>query len=136
MHAFWNQHTRLFASSSAALVFTLAPVFHAEDKNRADYLYLFMSSGGLKQRFITNDVAETKGEGRANLFENGEARGLDFDFDCAERLKTSSRFKAFPANWKKSRRNWWCRCRNLARWIDTHPASSMIRSTAKTYLRE
>ena len=47
-------------------------------------------------------VAEAaKGEGRADLFENSEPRGMDFQFDCAERLQTSSGFKTFPAKWKK-----------------------------------
>ena len=44
---------------------------------------------------------EAKGEGRANLFENGEPRGVDFQFDCGKPLPTSSGFETFAARWKK-----------------------------------
>jgi hypothetical protein len=42
-----------------------------------------------------------EGDGRANLFENGDPRGFDFDFRCGDRLMTSSGFETYPARWKK-----------------------------------
>jgi hypothetical protein len=44
---------------------------------------------------------EAKGEGRANLFENGEAHGVDFNFDCDQKLKASFGYETYPAKWKK-----------------------------------
>lgn len=44
---------------------------------------------------------EAKGEGRANLFENGEARGMDFQFDCSKRLMASSGYETYAARWKR-----------------------------------
>lgn len=95
--------SRLLISSSLALVFMLAPTVRAESKNPADYplrIHVFRRNA---TTFYHNRVAEeTKGEGRANLFENGEPRGVDFEFDCSEKLQTSSGYETFPARWKKS----------------------------------
>jgi len=41
------------------------------------------------------------GEGRANLFENGEPRGFDYGYRCSERLRNSAGFETYPARWKK-----------------------------------
>ena len=41
------------------------------------------------------------GEGRANLFENGEPRGFDDSYRCGERLRNSPGFETYLARWKK-----------------------------------
>jgi hypothetical protein len=41
------------------------------------------------------------GEGRADLFENGQPRGFDFGYACADRLMASPGFETYPARWKK-----------------------------------
>jgi hypothetical protein len=41
------------------------------------------------------------GEGRANLYENGEPRGFDFSYRCGERLMVSPGFETYMARWKK-----------------------------------
>jgi hypothetical protein len=46
-------------------------------------------------------VQSYEGDGRANLFENGEPKGLDFTFTCAEHFMTSSGYETYPAKWKK-----------------------------------
>ena len=45
-----------------------------------------------------NDV---DGEGRANLFENGEPRGFDFRYQCGSRMMSSAGNETFRARWKK-----------------------------------
>lgn len=45
-----------------------------------------------------NDV---DGEGRANLFENGEAHGFDFRYNCGSRLMNSAGYETYVARWKK-----------------------------------
>lgn len=44
---------------------------------------------------------EVDGEGRANLYENGEPRGLDFRYVCGNRLMNSMGYETYPARWKK-----------------------------------
>jgi len=44
------------------------------------------------------------GEGRANLYENGQPRGFDFSYLCYERLRVSAGFETYMARWKKQDR--------------------------------
>ena len=46
-------------------------------------------------------VDETKGEGRANVFENGTVYAVDFSFDCEQDIPHSFGYVAYPAKWKK-----------------------------------
>jgi hypothetical protein len=77
-------------------------VLHAESKNAADYPLRIHVLGRNETTFYHNRYAEeAKGEGRANLFENSEAHGVDFTFDCSEKLKASFGYDTYPAKWKK-----------------------------------
>src|SRR5512133_1481157 len=71
---------------------------NADSKNPADYplrLHIFTATG---MTFYHNRVPdETRGDGRANLFENGEARGADISFICSEKVKPSFGFETYPA---------------------------------------
>ncbi len=84
------------------VVLTAAVAVCGDSKNPADYpLRLHIFTRG-QATFYHNRVAdESKGEGRANLFENGEPRGVDFSFDCAEKVQPSFGFETYPAKWKK-----------------------------------
>jgi hypothetical protein len=77
-------------------------VLFAESKNPADYplrVHIFNRS---ETTFYHNHQAEeAKGEGRGNLFANGEPHGIDFSFECSEKLKASFGFETYPAKWKK-----------------------------------
>ncbi len=82
----------LFISASAA----------AESKNPADYPLRVLLLSRAQTSFMHNrQLEEAKGEGRMNLFENGEAHGVDFTFECDEKLKFSVGFDTYPAKWKK-----------------------------------
>jgi hypothetical protein len=74
----------------------------AESKNPADYplrVHIFARN---ETTFYHNRYAEeSKGEGRANLFANSEVHGIDFSFDCSEKLKASFGYETYPAKWKK-----------------------------------
>ena len=88
---------------SSLLLLSLLPLSaQAEDRNPADYplrLHIFRRA---ETTFYHHQVEEeAKGEGRANLFENGEPKGVDFQFECSEKLQTSSGYETFPARWKK-----------------------------------
>jgi hypothetical protein len=91
--------TRLFVA--IALIFAAAAVY-ADSKNIADYpLRLHIYKKNETSFYHRRWLDEAKGEGRANLFENGEARGVDFSFDCAEKIKASFGYETYPARWKK-----------------------------------
>ncbi len=91
---------RLFRSSF--LIFVLANAITAGNKNPGDYPLRIHVLRRTETTFYHSRMEEeTKGQGRANLFENGEPRGVDFEFDCSKKLPTSSGFETFPAKWKK-----------------------------------
>jgi hypothetical protein len=81
---------------------SMAPSVAAESRNPADYplrIHIFRRN---ETTFYRNhQTEEAKGEGRANLFENSEPKGIDFQFECFTPLQTSSGFETFPAKWKK-----------------------------------
>jgi hypothetical protein len=75
---------------------------NAESKNPADYPLRIHVFGHDQTTFYHNrNAEESKGEGRANLFENSEAKGVDYTFDCSQKLKSSFGYETYPAKWKK-----------------------------------
>ena len=87
--------------AAAAVIFTAAAV-HADSKNIADYPLRIHIFGRNQTTFYHNRWAdEAKGDGRANLFQNGEARAVDFSFDCSQKIRASFGFETYPAKWKK-----------------------------------
>ena len=43
----------------------------------------------------------SQGDGRANLFANGEVHAVDFHFDCGNKIENSVGFETYSAKWKK-----------------------------------
>ena len=91
---------------SALVIFAsltwFAPVTHAESHNPADYpLRIHIYRRNETTFYHNRQAEEAKGEGRANLFEGGQPKGIDFQFECDTRLQTSSGYETFPAKWKK-----------------------------------
>jgi len=81
---------------------SFAPAIHAESHNPSDYPLRVHIYRRNETTFYQNRQAqEAKGEGRANLFEGGQPKGIDFQFECDTKLQTSSGFETFPAKWKK-----------------------------------
>jgi hypothetical protein len=86
----------------AIITVATATICPAQSKKLADYplrVHIFRRNETTFYHMRTTEAA--KGEGRANLFENSQARGMDFQFNCANRLETSSGYETFPAKWKK-----------------------------------
>lgn len=74
----------------------------AETHNPADYpLRVHIFRRNETTFYHRRQEEEAKGEGRANLFEGGEPKGIDFQFACDTKLQTSSGYETFPARWKK-----------------------------------
>jgi len=93
----------MFRSSAiCCLALLCASSLIAESKNPADYPLRFHIYGLNQTTFYQNRSAEeAKGEGRGDLFEGGEAKGVDFSYECSEKLKTSFGFESYPAKWHK-----------------------------------
>jgi hypothetical protein len=99
---------RISSLSLVALVFALMLTTQGfAAKNPADYplrVHIFSHNsishysgyGGVRS---LNDV---DGEGRANLYENSQPRGFDFQYVCDERLMNSMGYETYPARWKKT----------------------------------
>jgi|ERR1035441_2102997 hypothetical protein len=71
-------------------------------RNLAEYplrVHIFQFNG--YSHYAYGTVNYVDGEGRANLYENGEPRGFDFKYRCGERLRGSAGFESYPAKWKK-----------------------------------
>jgi hypothetical protein len=71
-------------------------------RNLAEYplrVHIYRFNGVSHYAFGTINFVD--GEGRANLFENGQPRGFDFKYRCGERLRGSAGFETYPAKWKK-----------------------------------
>ena len=64
------------------------------------HIYQFNSYSHYYSPTKSLDVVD--GEGRANLFENGEPRGFDFKYRCGERLRGNAGYETYLAKWKKS----------------------------------
>lgn len=74
----------------------------AESKDPADYpLRLHIFGRSETTFFHARQEEEAKGEGRADLYEGGEARGVDFNYDCGEKVRASFGYQTYPARWKK-----------------------------------
>ena len=91
-------------SKIIALSLLLTPAaLLADSKNPADYpLRIHVFSRNQTTFYHNRNEDEAKGEGRANLFENSEAHGVDFTFDCDQKLKNNFGYETYPAKWKKT----------------------------------
>src|ERR1700733_15038207 len=77
-------------------------VMRGDSKNIADYpLRVHIFNKNETTFYHNRNAEEAKGEGRANLFENGEVHGIEFTFDCDQKLKASFGYETYPAKWKK-----------------------------------
>ena len=52
----------------------------------------------------SSSLDEVDGLGEANLFENGEPRGFDFNYQCSQPITPQVGFGTFMARWKKQGR--------------------------------
>ena len=91
-----------FSRVLCACLFLTTTVLSAESKNPADYplrVHIFGRDQTTFYRY--RDAQEAKGEGRANLFANGDVHGVEFSFDCSQKLIRSFGYETYPAKWKR-----------------------------------
>jgi hypothetical protein len=93
---------KMIAMLLAVPVMMMATMLSAESKNPADYPLRVHIFGRNQTTFYHNRYPdEAKGEGRADLYENGEAHGVDFSYDCSDKIRASFGYETYPARWKK-----------------------------------
>ena len=51
-------------------------------------------------KYHGSEVVNNHGTGRANLYEHGQPRGVDFSFVCNAQIMTSSGYETYRARWK------------------------------------
>jgi hypothetical protein len=77
-------------------------MLNGESKNIADYtLRLRIYSKSATNFYSRTVVEESKGDGRANLFEGDDVHGVDFNYACDEKFNASFAYETYPAKWKK-----------------------------------
>lgn len=70
--------------------------------NTADYplrVHIFGFNGAA--HYYAGSLNNVDGDGRANVYENGDPKGFDFSYSCADRLRVSPGFETYMARWKK-----------------------------------
>jgi len=85
---------------ASLLLFSSAAL--AKDRNPADYplrVHIFQHSS--HSHYERHYLEGVDGEGRANLYENGEPRGFDYSYHCNNRLLNSVGYETVMARWKK-----------------------------------
>lgn len=96
------RRSRLCGLSVLAGCLLLSTAALAGGHNAADYpLRVHIFNFNSHSHYYERSVEYVDGEGRANLYENGEPRGFDFSYRCGERLRGSAGFETYMARWKK-----------------------------------
>lgn len=88
--------------SGLALVLLLSTVAQAKTYKTADFplrVHIFQHSS--HSHYENHYLDGVDGEGRANLYENGEPRGFDYSYHCANRVMNSVGYETYMARWKK-----------------------------------
>lgn len=70
--------------------------------NAADYpLRVLVIQWNNSSSYRGGALEEVNGRGRANLFENGDPKGFQFEYDCGARVLGSPGYETYLARWKK-----------------------------------
>jgi hypothetical protein len=87
--------------SALAVCLLLSTAVYA-GHNAADFplrVHIYTHNG--VSHYYNRSLEMVDGEGRANLFENGEPHGFDYRYTCQNRLMNSMGFETYAARWKK-----------------------------------
>lgn len=92
----------LMAISGFAALTLLSTSALAGGHSPADFpLRVHVFGFSAHSHYTWQNLDEVDGEGRANLYENGEPRGFDFGYRCGDRLRVSPGYETYMAKWKK-----------------------------------
>jgi len=88
-------------SMAFALVFAIPTTVSAKNNVAEFPLRVHIFQQHTTQHYHNGVPDFANGFGRANLFENGVAQGIDYSFSCSDQVMTSSGYETYPAKWKK-----------------------------------
>ena len=89
-----------FTGLAASAMFSTA--VRAASPNVANYpLRVHIVANNNRTHYRNQVLDYVDGEGRANLFENGQPRGFDYGFRCDDRIRLSPGYETYLARWKK-----------------------------------
>ena len=95
--------------SFAALLMLVSPLLAAKYKP-ADFplrVHVIYRNGARHYHGYggsASSLDQVDGLGQGNLFENGQPRGFDFNYECNQPIIPQTAFETFPARWKKQDR--------------------------------
>jgi hypothetical protein len=93
---------RAFSGCVSGLVACALLSTGALARNPDDYpLRVHIFEHNTHSHYYHRTLDTVDGEGRANLYENGEPRGFDYSYRCSERIRNSPGFETYLAKWKK-----------------------------------
>jgi hypothetical protein len=88
--------------SGIAAFLLLSSGAFAGGRNPADFpLRVHIFQHNSHSHYFHQSLDAVDGEGRANLYENGEPRGFDYAYHCGVRLMNSPGYETYMARWKK-----------------------------------
>jgi len=98
-----HRHLSLCRSALTALSLALLiPAASAGSPNPNDYpLRVHIYHLDRHSRYTHGVLMYVEGEGRGNLFENGDPKGIEFTYSCSDRVMNNSGYETYPARWKK-----------------------------------
>jgi hypothetical protein len=95
-------HSFLWTGLAAGLSFSTAALAAT---NLADYpLRVHIVQNSNRTHYHDRMMDYVDGEGRGDLYENGQPRGFDYGFRCDDRVRLSPGYETYPARWKKAGR--------------------------------
>jgi len=84
----------------------LAPWAQAKKLNAADFpLRVHLFSHNDHSHYSMGMLEYAEGEGRANLYENGDPKAFDYSYRCGDRLMNNIGYETYMARWKKPGRS-------------------------------
>lgn len=92
------RHNFLAAGARAALTAVVFVTGLAAQNSHTDYplrVHVY------EQKWQKHPNGAVDGEGRANLFEHGQPRALDYSFTCSELFRASMGWETYPARWRR-----------------------------------
>lgn len=92
--------TAVFAAS--LVMFLNTPIAEAKPISMVDFpLRVQIYHRQVRRHYFRHFLQSVSGTGRGNLYENHEARGIDFVYDCSGSFMDSSGPESYPARWVK-----------------------------------
>jgi len=100
------RHTALISMTGLLCCLLLAPWAQAKKLNSADFpLRVHIFTHNDHSHYSMGSLEYAEGEGRADLYENGDPKAFDYSYRCGDRLMNNIGYETYMARWKKADRS-------------------------------